>query len=99
MYWIWLYFCSQRENAQKQSEGQCHLRLHTAGYTQEGYVERVHLALPSPLPLEATLQLNMCSTFAVSGRQVEFCVSCYLDLLVCTLPACSAMVSVVCQGV
>ena len=71
-----LYFYSQRENARRQSEGQCYLRLHTAGYPQEGYVDCVHLALPSPLPLAATLQLNMCFTFAVSGCQVVSCVSC-----------------------
>lgn len=68
-----LYFCSQRENAQRQSEGRCHLRLHTAGYPREEYVERVRLALPSPLPLEATLQLNICPTFAVSEHQLESC--------------------------
>ena len=73
MHQIVLYFCSQRENAQRQSEGRCHLRLHTAGYQQEEYVERVQLALPSSLPLEATLQLNVCPTFAVSGCQLKSC--------------------------
>lgn len=57
---------SQREDVQRQSEGKPHLRLCTAGYSHEAYAECVQLVPPSPLPLEAVLQLKMCSTFAVS---------------------------------